>query len=340
MRWFADTFNNQSFSRAQVADALAGSITDVIQAISDKLTHTVRGRLNHTTNPLEKVQILFGHLDTQVGNAGLLHTFQQAALQWGGIDHMLHRQLLVNSLPASDLDVSPHGSMLFQQEGDDGEQRFIQSEAPFLRNCPPPSPFFQGRHDVLSQLNSWFQPTEKKDQKVVLLYGLGGAGKTQIALKFIADSGSRFTDQCKIDASSKETIEAGYKQIAVDKKLGNTADAARTWLKANRDEWLLLFDNADNHDLHLGDHLPKCSHGNILITSRNPGLSVYTGRQKKIIEISNLLLNDAATLLLTRAGLEHEDHYNKTQAVIIAKVSLLVERVDEKCASATRGVAL
>ncbi|KAJ7069130.1 hypothetical protein C8F01DRAFT_1077768 [Mycena amicta] len=194
------------------------------------------------------------------------------------------------------------------------------AEAPFLRNCPPPSPFFQGRHDVLSQLNSWFQPTEKKDQKVVLLHGLGGAGKTQIALKFIADSGSRFTDQFKIDASSKETIEAGYKQIAVDKKLGNTADTARTWLKANQDEWLLLFDNTDNHDLHLGDHLPKCSHENILITSRNPGLSVYTGRQKKIIEISNLLLNDAAILLLTRAGLEHEDHCNKTQAVIIAKM--------------------
>ena len=33
---------------------------------------------------------------------------------------------------------------------------------------------------------------EQKDQIVVLLHGLGGVGKTQIALKFIAESGSRF----------------------------------------------------------------------------------------------------------------------------------------------------
>ena len=43
----------------------------------------------------------------------------------------------------------------------------------------------------------------------------------------------RFTDQFKINASSAETIEAGYKQIAMVKKLGDTAATAQTWLKAN-----------------------------------------------------------------------------------------------------------
>ncbi|KAJ7053549.1 P-loop containing nucleoside triphosphate hydrolase protein, partial [Mycena amicta] len=149
--------------------------------------------------------------------------------------------------------------------------------------------------------------------------GLGGAGKTQIALKFIANSGSRFTNQLKINAGSKETIEASYKQIAMDKNLGDKADAAKTWLKANQDEWLILFDNADKLDLDLGEHIPKCKHGNVLITSRNPELWVHTGPEKKSIEISNLSVDDAVILLLKRSGLGHHTAGNRMHAVSIVK---------------------
>ncbi|KAJ7049636.1 hypothetical protein C8F01DRAFT_727227 [Mycena amicta] len=173
-RWFPDTFDNKSYSQSQVEDALAGSIGDVIRAISDSLT-----------NP-----ILFGHLDAQSSNSVLVHAFQQAILKWGGLDYMLNWQVL---------------SSLDNQLSDP-----LQYVVPFIRNCPLPSEFFQGRKDILQQLNGLFWRTEQKGHKVVLLYGLGGAGKTQIALKFIADSGSRFTDQFKINASSAETIEAGY----------------------------------------------------------------------------------------------------------------------------------
>ncbi|KAJ7050954.1 hypothetical protein C8F01DRAFT_1067307 [Mycena amicta] len=195
----------------------------------------------------------------------------------------------------------------------------IQDEVVFIRNCPPPSEFFQGRKDVLQQLDHLFQQTEHKEQKSVLLYGLGGAGKTQIALKFIADSGSRFTDQFKINASSAETIEAGYRQLAIDKKLGDTVEAARTWLKANQQEWLILFDNADKRDLNLGPYLPKYHHGNILITSRNPDLWVHTGSPEKAIQISDLTVDDASVLLLKRAGVELESGENKKDAAMIAK---------------------
>ncbi|KAJ7064141.1 hypothetical protein C8F01DRAFT_1081505 [Mycena amicta] len=184
LRWFADTFNPE-LARSQIEDALAGSISDVIQAIWDNLTSPIRASLNHTHNPLKKVQILFGHLDAQSGHTVLVHSLQEAVLRWGGIDHMLNHRL-------------------------------------------------QSRKDILLQLERLFQPTEQKEQKVMLLHGLGGAGKTQIALIFIAESGSRFTNQFKINASSAEMIEAGYKQIAMAKKLRDTAEAAQTWLKANQ----------------------------------------------------------------------------------------------------------
>ncbi|KAJ7053757.1 P-loop containing nucleoside triphosphate hydrolase protein, partial [Mycena amicta] len=187
------------------------------------------------------------------------------------------------------------------------------------RNCPLPSEFFQGRKDILEQLDSLFQKTGQKEQKSVLLYGLGGSGKTQIALKFIADSGSRFTDQFKINASSAETIEAGYRQLAIGKKLGDTVEAAQTWLKANHQEWLILFDNADKRDLNLGPYLPKYNHGNILITSRNPDLWAHTGSQGKAIQISDLGVDDAGILLLNRAGVELKSGDNQKHAAIIAK---------------------
>ncbi|KAJ7049641.1 P-loop containing nucleoside triphosphate hydrolase protein, partial [Mycena amicta] len=312
MSWFEATFDPQ-LSRSQVEDALAESIGDVIQKIWNNLTNPIRATLNHIHNALEKVQALFNHLDAQFGNLVLIRSFQEAVLRWGRIDHMInqHLQNTVESQTSDSLagTLAPGHTII--------QQRFIRDKIQLIRNCPPPSQFFQGRKDILLQLDRFFQSMEQKEQKVVLLYGLGGAGKTQIALKFVSDSGSRFTDQFKINASSEEAIEMGYKQISSAKSLGDTAEAAQTWLKANHDEWLLLFDNADKVDLDLGAYLPKCAHGNILITSRNPQLWSHTGPDKKIIEISNLVVDDAVALLLKCAGLEMDIGNHKTHAVVV-----------------------
>ncbi|KAJ7073181.1 hypothetical protein C8F01DRAFT_1225887 [Mycena amicta] len=275
-----------------VEAALAPSIEDVIQHMSGSLMGPLYLELTYIENLLKKTQTLFHYLDAQSGNADLIHAFQQAVLQRAGINHMLKPLLRGNQLSAT-------------IAGDKGQ---------FIRNCPLPTKFFQGREDILSQLNTWFQCMEQKDQIVVLLYGLGGVGKTQIALKFIAESGSRFTDHFKLNASSGESIEAGYKEIAMSKNLGDTVNAAQTWLNANPDEWLILFDNADKVDLDLGDYLPKGAHGNILITSRNPDLWVHTGPDQRAIEVLNLSVNDAVSLLLKRAGLGHNAGRNEIHA--------------------------
>ncbi|KAJ7053563.1 hypothetical protein C8F01DRAFT_1064710 [Mycena amicta] len=328
MRWFADSFDN-SFSRSQVEAALATTIEDIIQDISDKLTDPVYSELTFADNLLAKTRILFLHLDAHSRHIELIQAFQEALLRQSGISYVLNEDLresakrqsadtLLDSEAQAPRHTNPEQRVTSTLGAlhNLGNENLIQDQLLFIRNCPPPSKFFQGRQDVLSQLDTWFQPAQQEEQIVVLLHGLGGAGKTQIALKFIADSRSRFTDQLKINAGSKETIEASYKQIAMDKNLGDKADAAQTWLKANQDEWLILFDNADKLDLDLGEHIPKCKHGNILITSRNPELWVHTGPDKKSIEISNLSANDAVSLLLKRSGLGHG---NMMHAVSIVK---------------------
>ena len=55
-------------------------------------------------------------------------------------------------------------------------------------NVPGPTSAFTGREDILKQLTEYFNPTTasviRGMQRLFVLWGLGGAGKTQIALKF------------------------------------------------------------------------------------------------------------------------------------------------------------
>ena len=60
---------------------------------------------------------------------------------------------------------------------------------PHLKICPPPTSVFTGRTDILLQLDKFFCPSpaslDSGKQQVFVLYGLGGAGKSQIDYKFI-----------------------------------------------------------------------------------------------------------------------------------------------------------
>jgi hypothetical protein len=71
------------------------------------------------------------------------------------------------------------------------------------------------------------------------------------------------------------------------------------WLVINHEKWLLFFDNADDPKINLNHFLPHCNHGKILITSRNPGLCVYSGAQSLV---SGMGETDAIVLLLRTAA--------------------------------------
>ncbi|KAJ7437946.1 hypothetical protein FB451DRAFT_170370, partial [Mycena latifolia] len=142
------------------------------------------------------------------------------------------------------------------------------------------------------------------------------AGKTQVALKFIEQSVSQFTDIFVIDTSTVETIDAGLKLIATTKSVGDSSKDALQWLKSKQHQWLLFFDNADDPKINLNNYFPQCSHGNIIITSRNPGLCVYAGSH---CAVSDMEERDAVDLLLTSAAQDITDH-NKDVAAQIVKV--------------------
>ncbi|KAJ7773906.1 hypothetical protein B0H16DRAFT_1362830 [Mycena metata] len=182
-----------------------------------------------------------------------------------------------------------------------------------VNNCPSPSRIFHGRDGILNKMHKYFSQDLGK-QHVYVLYGLGGAGKTQIALKFIQES-TRFSNTFFIDASNLKTIETGLKNIATLRNAGNSSDDAVQWLLAKHEEWLLFFDNADDPRLDLNKVLPSCNHGNIIITSRNPELRAYGGAT----HVGDMNEQDAVALLLRSAAVEEITVSNQKTAEEIVK---------------------
>ena len=137
-----------------------------------------------------------------------------------------------------------------------------------------------------------------------------------------------------VDTSKVETIDTGLKGIAVAKSVGNSAQDALTWLESNHNKWLVFFDNADDPKINLNDFLPKCNHGNIIITSRNPELRSYGAHTL----VSDMEEADATTLLLRRANKEPSEE-NLKLATEIVKVRYLNKTIHRSLISPT-GIVL
>ncbi|KAJ7765877.1 hypothetical protein DFH07DRAFT_681361, partial [Mycena maculata] len=142
---------------------------------------------------------------------------------------------------------------------------------------------------------------------------LGGAGKTQISLKFIQES-SQFSGIFMVDASTTDTLDAGLKNIAVTKNAGNSPQDALRWLDNQHDEWLIFFDNANNPKINLNSYFPQCSHGNIPIRSRNPGLCIHAGSHSLVSDMEE---TDSIELLLASAAQETTLRNMETAAKIV-----------------------
>lgn len=148
---------------------------------------------------------------------------------------------------------------------------------PFPRN-----PYFTGREEVLETLHSRLGV----DQAVALtqssaLHGLGGVGKTQIALEYAYQYALEYHAVFWIGAETEEHIASSFLQIAETLQLpereGNdqqcTIAAVQRWL-GSHGQWLLIWDNIE--DLALFDRfLPSTRSGAILLTTRRQALGPF-----------------------------------------------------------------
>ena len=182
---------------------------------------------------------------------------------------------------------------------------------PYARN-----PHFTGRGDLLQQLGQMLAaepPAEAMSiQKAALMQtqaitGLGGIGKTQIAIEYAyrARTQGRYRHTIWISAAGEETIQTSFVELArllmpalVEEETNQRTIvvALLRWLEQCTQPWLLIFDNADDLSL-VQPYFPHWGNGRILLTTRTHAV----GSIASSLEVDNMAVMEATHLLLRRA---------------------------------------
>ena len=187
-----------------------------------------------------------------------------------------------------------------------------------------PVNFFCQREELVQKICKTFDKTRASNRAVCCLRGIGGSGKTQLALWyakmnhcrkyntllwFDANSPQRlaecFLSTAKIlgivPATSAGLRSSNYK--AVSKRWeADYVIALKEWLNRRRGRYLLVFDNSDTDEMVdlLPRFFPDTNKGHVLITSRRDRIYVLGGT----VLVEGLPPESAVDLLLYHAGIK------------------------------------
>ncbi|QRV95444.1 kinesin light chain [Ceratobasidium sp. AG-Ba] len=175
-----------------------------------------------------------------------------------------------------------------------------------VKRCPAPSPMFTGYERHVSQVIGCIVGP-RNERRVCVIHGLGGAGKTQVALKSIERTIDKWADIVYVDATSRETAENALKGFAIAKRAGETCQDAIRWLEQSSQPWLLVFDNADDPGLALPELIPKVATGSVLVTTRLRTLGQLGQGPGCECQLSRMNREEAIELLVRRTRMKLED---------------------------------
>jgi hypothetical protein len=148
-----------------------------------------------------------------------------------------------------------------------------RAAGPVLRLAPRPA-FLAGREELLAELDARLTGDGGAGPRVVALCGLGGAGKTSVALEYAHSVVGEVGLAWQFHAQDTAVLADEFGQLAA--QLGvldlvdarDPVDSVHGALAAYPAEWLLIFDNAPDRKA-VEQFLPPTGRGRVLITSRS-----------------------------------------------------------------------
>ncbi|KAI1315430.1 purine and uridine phosphorylase [Xylariaceae sp. FL0255] len=184
---------------------------------------------------------------------------------------------------------------------------------------------FVERKTILDRIHH----TCSKPASRLALVGLGGVGKSQLAIEYAHRARETSTQEDQeiwvfwVHAETQARVEEGFKSIADTVKIPGRnqpkADIPKLvcqWLHERNGRWLMILDSADNINVFYNNTnnkagqttaeadepfsacLPQSPNGSILITTRNKDLACrLTGSYKNVVEVGPMDQEQAVSLL-------------------------------------------
>jgi hypothetical protein len=143
-----------------------------------------------------------------------------------------------------------------------------------VRLAPRP-PVLAGREELLAALDARLAAGDGPRPRMVALCGLGGAGKTSVAVEYAHRRLDQVGVAWQFAAEDAMVLAAGFAELAAQlgaRGLADTRDpvaSVHAVLARFPAPWLLIFDNAADIASVAG-FLPPAGPGRVLITSQNP----------------------------------------------------------------------
>ena len=159
----------------------------------------------------------------------------------------------------------------------------------------------------------------------VVLHGLGGMGKTQLAITYARRHKEKHTAIFWLNANDEDSLKLGFRDIAqqvlrhhrsnslltsvnLDGDLDRVVNSVKDWLDLPMNtHWLIIYDNYDNPKMsvslddstvNLHRFLPRSDHGSIIITTRSSQVSL--GHRIHVQKLQNL--QDSLEILSNTSG--------------------------------------
>ncbi|PVF94461.1 TPR-like protein [Serendipita vermifera] len=200
---------------------------------------------------------------------------------------------------------------------------------PVYKDFPAPTKHFVTRSEPWQMMTN--NLVEKVPsgigQKVMVISGMGGCGKTQLVAQFMKEYRSKFRYAFFIDGSSRESIEVdiinSVQSLGEDHSPITVEDALDFFRNPHHAQWVLVYDNVDDTSLKIANYLPECQYGSVIITTRNHLIGQLASHKDLHIKLGPMSDEEAIDSIYKSAELEKSEDSRSSMASIAAELGNL-----------------